>query len=129
MLYGNGNHAYQMALFILFIHLALKLLMSIRCCVTNFFLLWCAVDYIQCPYCQRRFNENAADRHINFCKEQAARISNKGKFSAEAKGKPASRPQVSAWVQLFLKTSEKVPLWVLVLCLLCIKLNYIFSIS
>uniref|UniRef100_A0A8C6EQ22 Zinc finger C2HC domain-containing protein 1A n=1 Tax=Marmota marmota marmota TaxID=9994 RepID=A0A8C6EQ22_MARMA len=50
-------------------------------------------DYIQCPYCQRRFNENAADRHINFCKEQAARISNKGKFSADTKGKPTSRTQ------------------------------------
>ncbi|XP_034373098.1 zinc finger C2HC domain-containing protein 1A isoform X1 [Arvicanthis niloticus] len=50
-------------------------------------------DYIQCPYCQRRFNENAADRHINFCKEQAARISNKGKFSTDSKGKPASRTQ------------------------------------
>ncbi|XP_078072479.1 zinc finger C2HC domain-containing protein 1A isoform X2 [Mustelus asterias] len=37
-------------------------------------------DYVQCPYCQRRFNENAADRHISFCKEQAARI---------AKSKPA----------------------------------------
>ncbi|XP_006830955.1 PREDICTED: zinc finger C2HC domain-containing protein 1A [Chrysochloris asiatica] len=51
-------------------------------------------DYIQCPYCQRRFNENAADRHINFCKEQAARISNKGKYSAEAKGKPTPRAQL-----------------------------------
>uniref|UniRef100_A0A8C6QFL5 Zinc finger C2HC domain-containing protein 1A n=1 Tax=Nannospalax galili TaxID=1026970 RepID=A0A8C6QFL5_NANGA len=50
-------------------------------------------DYIQCPYCQRRFNENAADRHINFCKEQAARISNKGKFPTDTKGKPTSRPQ------------------------------------
>lgn len=50
-------------------------------------------DYIQCPYCQRRFNENAADRHINFCKEQAARISNKGKFSTDTKGKPTSRTQ------------------------------------
>ncbi|KFO20404.1 Protein FAM164A, partial [Fukomys damarensis] len=50
-------------------------------------------DYIQCPYCQRRFNENAADRHINFCKEQAARISNKGKFSADTKGKPTTRTQ------------------------------------
>ncbi|KAJ7342007.1 hypothetical protein JRQ81_008376 [Phrynocephalus forsythii] len=30
-------------------------------------------DYIQCPYCMRRFNETAAQRHINFCKEQAAR--------------------------------------------------------
>ncbi|VCX04155.1 unnamed protein product, partial [Gulo gulo] len=50
-------------------------------------------DYIQCPYCQRRFNENAADRHINFCKEQAARISNKGKFSTDTKGKATSRTQ------------------------------------
>lgn len=50
-------------------------------------------DYIQCPYCQRRFNENAADRHINFCKEQAARISNKGKFSTDTKGKVTSRTQ------------------------------------
>uniref|UniRef100_H2S7S5 Zinc finger C2HC domain-containing protein 1A n=1 Tax=Takifugu rubripes TaxID=31033 RepID=H2S7S5_TAKRU len=31
-------------------------------------------DYIQCPCCQRRFNENAAERHIKFCQEQAARM-------------------------------------------------------
>ncbi|XP_068014682.1 zinc finger C2HC domain-containing protein 1A isoform X2 [Melanerpes formicivorus] len=50
-------------------------------------------DYIQCPYCQRRFNENAADRHINFCKEQAARITNKGKLAADPKGKLPTRTQ------------------------------------
>ncbi|XP_063156041.1 zinc finger C2HC domain-containing protein 1A [Candoia aspera] len=50
-------------------------------------------DYIQCPYCQRRFNENAADRHINFCKEQAARIANKGKVVTEVKGKLPARTQ------------------------------------
>ncbi|XP_065609689.1 zinc finger C2HC domain-containing protein 1A isoform X3 [Cyrtonyx montezumae] len=50
-------------------------------------------DYIQCPYCQRRFNENAADRHINFCKEQAARITNKGKLAADTKGKVPTRSQ------------------------------------
>ncbi|XP_075776600.1 zinc finger C2HC domain-containing protein 1A isoform X4 [Pelodiscus sinensis] len=50
-------------------------------------------DYIQCPYCQRRFNENAADRHISFCKEQAARITNKGKLTADAKGKLPARTQ------------------------------------
>ncbi|XP_019399603.1 PREDICTED: zinc finger C2HC domain-containing protein 1A [Crocodylus porosus] len=50
-------------------------------------------DYIQCPYCQRRFNENAADRHISFCKEQAARITNKGKVSIDAKGKLPTRTQ------------------------------------
>uniref|UniRef100_A0A8C5DFN3 Zinc finger C2HC domain-containing protein 1A n=1 Tax=Gouania willdenowi TaxID=441366 RepID=A0A8C5DFN3_GOUWI len=36
-------------------------------------------DYIQCPYCQRRFNESAADRHIKICKKQHARMPNKGK--------------------------------------------------
>ncbi|XP_062954241.1 zinc finger C2HC domain-containing protein 1B [Cynocephalus volans] len=30
-------------------------------------------DYIQCPYCMRRFNETAAQRHINFCKNQPSR--------------------------------------------------------
>lgn len=50
-------------------------------------------DYIQCPYCQRRFNESAADRHISFCKEQAARISNKGKGVTDTKGKLPSRTQ------------------------------------
>lgn len=47
----------------------------------------CFVDYIQCPYCQRRFNENAADRHINFCREQAARMPNKNKL-VDAKKTP-----------------------------------------
>lgn len=50
-------------------------------------------DYVQCPHCQRRFNENAADRHINFCKEQAARITNKGKLAADVKGKAIPRTQ------------------------------------
>ncbi|KAM9839592.1 zinc finger C2HC domain-containing protein 1A [Aulostomus maculatus] len=45
-------------------------------------------DYIQCPYCQRRFNEGAADRHIKFCQEQAARIPNKSKLG-DAKKTPA----------------------------------------
>lgn len=52
-------------------------------------------DYIQCPYCQRRFNENAADRHISFCKEQAARITNKGKVCSDVKGKLPTRTQVN----------------------------------
>uniref|UniRef100_A0A3B4ZCB7 Zinc finger C2HC domain-containing protein 1A n=1 Tax=Stegastes partitus TaxID=144197 RepID=A0A3B4ZCB7_9TELE len=51
-------------------------------------------DYIQCPYCQRRFNESAADRHIKFCQEQAARIPNKSKLG-DAK-KPPGRTQVHA---------------------------------
>ncbi len=31
-------------------------------------------DYVQCPYCKRRFQEHAAERHIPFCKEQNSRI-------------------------------------------------------
>ncbi|KAM9331885.1 zinc finger C2HC domain-containing protein 1A [Pholidichthys leucotaenia] len=48
-------------------------------------------DYIQCPYCQRRFNENAADRHIKFCQEQAARMPNKNKLGDTKK--PPGRTQ------------------------------------
>uniref|UniRef100_A0A8C6RKN2 Zinc finger, C2HC-type containing 1B n=2 Tax=Nannospalax galili TaxID=1026970 RepID=A0A8C6RKN2_NANGA len=29
-------------------------------------------DYVQCLYCMRRFNETAAQRHINFCKDQCS---------------------------------------------------------
>uniref|UniRef100_A0A8D3BC27 Zinc finger C2HC domain-containing protein 1A n=1 Tax=Scophthalmus maximus TaxID=52904 RepID=A0A8D3BC27_SCOMX len=48
-------------------------------------------DYVQCPFCQRRFNESAADRHIKFCQEQAARMPNKGKLPDVKK--PPSRTQ------------------------------------
>ncbi|XP_052832053.1 zinc finger C2HC domain-containing protein 1A isoform X1 [Octopus bimaculoides] len=34
-------------------------------------------DYIQCEYCERRFNKAAAERHINFCREQHQRIKSK----------------------------------------------------
>lgn len=34
-------------------------------------------DYVQCPYCKRRFQEHAAERHIPFCKEQNARLERK----------------------------------------------------
>lgn len=30
-------------------------------------------DYVQCPYCSRRFNQNAAERHIPHCKNTKAR--------------------------------------------------------
>ncbi|KAK3713311.1 hypothetical protein QZH41_009031, partial [Actinostola sp. cb2023] len=38
-------------------------------------------DYVQCPHCNRRFNEHSAERHIDFCKEQKSRI---GKSPATA---------------------------------------------
>ncbi|XP_072499617.1 zinc finger C2HC domain-containing protein 1B isoform X4 [Notamacropus eugenii] len=50
-------------------------------------------DYIQCPYCMRRFNETAAARHINFCKDQASRrVFN----PAQTAAKIASRAQNKA---------------------------------
>ncbi|TKR82698.1 hypothetical protein L596_016384 [Steinernema carpocapsae] len=30
-------------------------------------------NYVQCEYCGRNFNQNAAERHIPFCKEQQSR--------------------------------------------------------
>ncbi|KAL4237705.1 Zinc finger C2HC domain-containing protein 1C [Mactra antiquata] len=30
-------------------------------------------DYVQCPYCNRKFNETAAERHIPHCKNTASR--------------------------------------------------------
>ncbi|XP_051266953.1 zinc finger C2HC domain-containing protein 1A isoform X2 [Dicentrarchus labrax] len=48
-------------------------------------------DYVQCPCCQRRFNQSAADRHIKFCQEQAARMPNKSKLGDPKK--PPARTQ------------------------------------
>ncbi|XP_010737872.3 zinc finger C2HC domain-containing protein 1A isoform X1 [Larimichthys crocea] len=75
-------------------------------------------DYVQCPYCQRRFNENAADRHIKFCQEQAARMPNKGK-AGEAKKPPArtqfkppasvKKPNTAAAVSTIPSASSRLP--------------------
>ena len=54
-------------------------------------------DYVQCPHCTRRFNETAAERHIDFCKEQQSRIpkgSADSKF-ADKKSKMEKRATVS----------------------------------
>nr|XP_022328325.1 zinc finger C2HC domain-containing protein 1A-like isoform X3 [Crassostrea virginica] len=50
-------------------------------------------DYVQCPYCSRRFNEKAAERHINFCKTQQQRIPNKPKADPHAMAKQNVRTQ------------------------------------
>lgn len=55
-------------------------------------------DYIQCPCCQRRFNENAAERHIKFCQEQAARMPNKSKLGV-AKKPPGTQYKPPALVK------------------------------
>ncbi|XP_068438329.1 zinc finger C2HC domain-containing protein 1A isoform X2 [Clinocottus analis] len=48
-------------------------------------------DYVQCPYCQRRFNQAAADRHMKFCQEQKARMPTKAKLG-DAKKPPGRTP-------------------------------------
>ncbi|NXT85919.1 ZC21B protein, partial [Zapornia atra] len=49
-------------------------------------------DYIQCPYCSRRFNEAAAQRHVKFCEEQAACCAFAVKTSRQGLGKqPATQ--------------------------------------
>ncbi len=42
-----------------------------------------AVDLVECPHCDRRFNEEAAERHVPICKEShdRARIRNTGSRS------------------------------------------------
>ena len=50
-------------------------------------------DYVQCPHCERRFNEHSAQRHIEFCKEQKSRIPSK-KAGAENLTKLSKRTQV-----------------------------------
>ncbi|NXC44452.1 ZC21B protein, partial [Penelope pileata] len=44
-------------------------------------------DYVQCPFCSRRFNEAAAPRHIKFCEEQAARRAFAAKTTKQPVGK------------------------------------------
>lgn len=44
-------------------------------------------DYIQCPFCLRRFNEAAAEKHIRFCEEQAARRAIAAKITKQPVGK------------------------------------------
>ncbi|XP_023384100.1 zinc finger C2HC domain-containing protein 1B [Pteropus vampyrus] len=69
-------------------------------------------DYIQCPYCMRRFNENAANRHINFCKDQSSRrvfdpAQTAAKLASRAQGRvqmsPKKEPTVTSAVGALLQ--------------------------
>ncbi|XP_035878499.1 zinc finger C2HC domain-containing protein 1B [Phyllostomus discolor] len=54
-------------------------------------------DYIQCPYCMRRFNENAASRHINFCKDQSSRrVFDPAQTAAKLASRAQGRAQTSS---------------------------------
>ncbi|XP_069792207.1 LOW QUALITY PROTEIN: zinc finger C2HC domain-containing protein 1A-like [Narcine bancroftii] len=44
-------------------------------------------DYIECPYCNRRFNETAVERHINFCRTNVNR-----KMTARQNPQPEALP-------------------------------------
>ncbi|XP_058524330.1 zinc finger C2HC domain-containing protein 1B [Ochotona princeps] len=69
-------------------------------------------DYIQCPYCMRRFNETAAQRHINFCKDQSSRrvfdpAQTAAKLASRAQGKiqmgPKKEPTLTSAVGALLQ--------------------------
>ncbi|XP_032263638.1 zinc finger C2HC domain-containing protein 1B [Phoca vitulina] len=54
------------------------------------------LDYIQCPYCMRRFNEAAANRHINFCKDQSSRrVFDPAQTAAKLASRVQARAQMS----------------------------------
>ncbi|XP_021247659.1 zinc finger C2HC domain-containing protein 1B isoform X2 [Numida meleagris] len=56
-------------------------------------------DYVQCPFCLRRFNEAAAVKHIKFCEEQATRRA----FAAKA----TKQPMVPGKLESFLNERYK----------------------
>ncbi|NXI57892.1 ZC21B protein, partial [Chloroceryle aenea] len=68
-------------------------------------------DYIQCPHCSRRFNEAAAQRHIRFCEEQAARRAFAAKTTRQALGrKPVTQrkpPTLTTAVVLLQKRAQE----------------------
>ncbi|XP_033120817.1 zinc finger C2HC domain-containing protein 1A-like isoform X2 [Anneissia japonica] len=49
-------------------------------------------DYVECPSCSRRFNNNAAERHIPWCKEKQKRISHPAKKSEGFKIRTQYKP-------------------------------------
>eukprot|EP00058_Branchiostoma_floridae_P002947 XP_002588435.1 hypothetical protein BRAFLDRAFT_63383 [Branchiostoma floridae] len=51
-------------------------------------------DYVQCPHCERRFNEAAAERHIPKCADMKKRMPNKN--VADAKARTNARTQYRA---------------------------------
>ena len=62
-------------------------------------------DYVTCPHCMRRFNEDAAKRHIPFCKEQSIRL--RKVPTKEAVDKLARRIQVRYLLLVFTCTKAK----------------------
>ncbi|XP_012607995.1 zinc finger C2HC domain-containing protein 1B isoform X2 [Microcebus murinus] len=54
------------------------------------------LDYIQCPYCMRKFNETASQRHVNFCKDQSSRrVFDPAQTAAKLASRGQGRAQMS----------------------------------
>ncbi|KAK0405589.1 hypothetical protein QR680_018073 [Steinernema hermaphroditum] len=51
-------------------------------------------DYVQCEYCGRNFNQNAAERHIPFCREQQMR-NRRSTSHSRVSHTPASKPKTA----------------------------------
>lgn len=57
-------------------------------------------DYIHCKYCNRRYNENAYNKHLNFCerkfKDAMKNPMNKPNMNLSSKpiGKPSYKPNI-----------------------------------
>lgn len=53
------------------------------------------LDQEQCPHCDRSFGPKAYDRHLEWCKEQQARIKPRSPASQRAKDRVEARTKVS----------------------------------
>lgn len=58
------------------------------------------VDTKACPHCARNFGPNSYDRHVEFCKEKAQRISTKPVINETARERLIARTKVSVPVHI-----------------------------
>ena len=79
-------------------------------------------DYIQCPHCERRFQQETAERHIPFCKEKSQRMQTKA--NATGKDKLNKRTQVRS-----LSTAIAWNIGNIHCTLHCVCLRYLYSIT
>ena len=79
-------------------------------------------DYIQCPHCERRFQQETAERHIPFCKEKSQRMQTKA--NAMGKDKLNKRTQVRS-----LSTAIAWNIGNIHCTLHCVCLRYLYSIT
>ena len=56
------------------------------------------VGYVMCTFCGRNFSDKAADRHIQWCREQKARIPRSANNNNKALERMKARTQVSSFL-------------------------------